>query len=181
MLFRSWGLGTTSIFARALDSLGNWSNPVAAPVYLNVSPTVNTFAIAPSPARPTGTLTLKATSVTDGNPDGSIASVSFYRDVNNNGKFDAAIDTLISTDTDGSDGFTADYAITDAPTGTMRFFAFATDDKGATSAATLASVAVTKAPIVGSLTASTGLVSKGASLTLTANDVSDPEIGRAHV
>ncbi len=170
----AWGLSQVAFFARALDSVGTWSAPVSTNVYLNAAPVVKSLVVTPSPTTPSGTLKLKAT-VTDANVDGVINSVSFYLDADSNGKFDPAIDTLVSTDTDGSDGWSVNTDISSAPTGLRRYFAQATDDKGAVGAVRAATTRVTLAPVVGSVVASPDPVSKGQPITLTASDVSDPD------
>ena len=171
----AWGLSQVAFFARALDSVGNWSTPVRSDVYLNAAPVVKSFVVTPSPTSPSGTLTLKAPSVTDANLDGVVTSVSFYLDADSNGKFNPAIDTLVSTDTDGSDGWSATTDISGAATGLRRYFAQATDDKGAIGAVRAATTRVTLAPVVGSIVASPDPVSRGQNFTVTASDVSDPD------
>jgi hypothetical protein len=55
----------------------------------------------------------------------TITSVSFYRDVNHNGRVDRRTDQLVSVDHDGIDGWSTNVPTTDLPTGNLQFIAVA--------------------------------------------------------
>jgi hypothetical protein len=100
------------------------------------------------------TLTLNATDVVD--DDGTIASVSFYRDVDGDGLVTSA-DKLLSTDTTASNGWS--YSIvsssTSLVTGVNRILAVAKDNLGALSAPKLTLVTIDAPPTLSSFVAST--------------------------
>lgn len=55
----------------------------------------------------------------------TVSSVSFYRDVNQNGRFDRRVDSVIKIDTDGSDGWTAAVSTSNLAPGNHQFIAIA--------------------------------------------------------
>jgi subtilase family serine protease len=61
---------------------------------------------------------------------GTVQSVAFYHDTDGNQSFDPATDQLLSTDSTGSDGWTADVVNSEFPPGTQSFFAQAENDAG---------------------------------------------------
>lgn len=94
------------------------------------------------------TITLTATGVSD--PDGPIASVSFYLDANNNGIADSG--ELIGSDTQSDGGYTFNYNVADDFTlGPAAFLAVATDTDGLVSAVRGASATILSASQFASL------------------------------
>lgn len=106
------------------DLVTGRGTPIAnllVPDLVNTTLSIDSLSVDPDPATVGDTLNLTANSVA-----GPVTSVSFYNDTGGG-------HTLISTDTDGSDGFTANFDTTGLSTGTLTFSAQATDGLGHTS------------------------------------------------
>jgi pimeloyl-ACP methyl ester carboxylesterase len=74
-----WPLGEQTVFARAQDNDGAWSDEVSTTVMvLNTVPTIGALLASPDKVTRPDALTLTAEGVTD--PDGSVVKVEFYRD-----------------------------------------------------------------------------------------------------
>ncbi len=116
------------------------------------------------PNDPVNHLTLTATNVTDA--DGTIASVTFYRDTNGDGVYEAGQDALVGTDTDGSRRL--EHPPSRTPPAVRRFFAVATDDSGGNSLP--AQVDVQRRPTIGSLSATPNPVTAQQQLVLVAGE-----------
>lgn len=124
--------GQLLLFSRVQDDDGVWSNAVSTTVLVeppNQLPVIDELINTPRFLSPGGFLRLTANDVVD--TDGTIAFVEFYVDSNKNGLLDESSDQLISTDTDGSDGWDWIGQTTGFPGGTVSFFARAQDDEGA--------------------------------------------------
>ena len=75
-----------------------------------------------------GTLTLTAAGIRVVSGGSNIAKVSFYRDANKNGTLEVGTDTLLGTDTDGSNGWNLAVSIpSNFKVGTYTYFAQAKD------------------------------------------------------
>ncbi len=165
----SWAAGAQLYFARAQDNEGAWSDTALASGSVNARPTITQLTANPSPYvpnDPVNLLTLTATGVSDA--DGTIASVSFYRDTNGDGVYEAGQDALIGTDTSVSGGWSLSFTDT---TAVRRFFAIATDNSGGNSQA--AQVDVQRRPTIGSLSATPNPVTAQQQLVLLAGNVKD--------
>jgi len=113
----------------------------------NDPPAVGSLLVAPDTVTRPESLTLTALDVTDPDGDATVAGVSFYRDANGNGTFEPGVDVLISTDTDGSDGWSWTGSTAGWPTGNPHtFFAQARDNYTAYSTPVAATAAVLNAP-----------------------------------
>lgn len=89
---------------------------------INESPTTNSLTDGPDPVEEGATLTLTAHGVTD---DSAVASMSFYRDGNDNGVGESG--ELLGTDTNGADGWSWSGAVSWSA-GSHTYLARATDD-----------------------------------------------------
>ncbi len=165
-------VGTNRVFARAIDSDGGVSSVATTTFVINAAPTVASVTSSAGSVARRSTFTLTANTPADS--DGTIASVSFFRDANGNGTYETS-DTLLGSDTLAAGGYTFLVNTTGFAAGANTFFARTTDNNGAVSAAVSVQVTVTNlAPTVGSVTvAPTRIASLGASLTITAVTVAD--------
>jgi len=178
----TWSPGTHTYLARATDNgtpalHSPWVSTIGtvdeAP---NVPPTIAALGDSPDPVTQGTTITLTATGVSD--PDGSVASVAFYRDANSNGIGEPG--ELLGTDTSASGGWTwsgtANWSV-----GMHTYLAQATDDGDPILTSNWASTTGNVGeppnylPVIGSLSDSPDPVAPGATLTLTASGVSDPD------
>jgi len=93
---------------------------------VNLVPVIGSVTDGPDPVKKPGNLTLSAIDVADS--DGQVNSVLFYRDANNNGVLDLLTDTLLATDSDGSNGWSVSVSTNTFSPGINGFFAVAKDD-----------------------------------------------------
>jgi hypothetical protein len=171
-----WTPGQHTFFARALDNDGAWSVPGSTTVSVeNAVPVVTDLLVALDPVTRPGDLALTANGVSD--PDGSVASVEFYRDLNGDGQWDLG-DEQLGADADGSDGWTWTVSTAGWTPGPYTFFARAQDNDAAWSEPAAATAVVQNAvPLVDGLSSDRNPVPRSADLTLTAQGVSDPDGG----
>lgn len=154
------------ILARAENSIGALS-PVDSVIISIVilPPTSSGLRATPTPIVRAGTFQLSLLNLTD--PDGSVQSVSFYRDTNNDGLYSEGTDTLITTVM--SAPFVTSISTASMPAGSYKFLARATDERGDQSSWFSTTVTVTEAiptltaikstaPIVSSVSANRGVV-----------------------
>ena len=144
----------------------------------NQAPSVASLADAPDPALPGADVTLTAGGVSD--PDGSVASVRFFRETNATAglQIGAGGDSLLGTDSSDAGGWTWTFSTTGLSVGAYTYYAVATDNQGLAGQAastTNAVRAANVAPVVGSLTLNPDPVTPNGTLTLTAGGVSDPD------
>src|SRR5207245_4738843 len=121
----------------------------------NVAPVVQTLSASPSPVTAGANITLTASGVSDS--DGTVTSLSFYRESNGIAGLQSD-DILLGTDSDGSDGWT-NISSTTGLSGTYTFYAQAQDNSGALSAAastsdTVTTSAINQPPVIQSLSGS---------------------------
>jgi hypothetical protein len=100
----------------------------------NVAPRVTLLADAPDPAAVGSPLTLTATAA---DPDGSVAKVEFYRESNGVAGLQTGSggDKLVGADSNSAGGFSASVSTGGLAAGTYTYYAQATDNAGAKSAA----------------------------------------------
>jgi regulation of enolase protein 1 (concanavalin A-like superfamily) len=141
--------GTYTFYAVATNSNGMTSNVASASDSITspapTAPTIASLSASPSPATTSQAITLTANNVADTN--GTVTSVSFYRESNATSGLQTGSggDTLIATDTSiGSSGWTATEPAGLAA-GTYTFYAVATNSNGMTSNVATATDAVTAA------------------------------------
>jgi len=128
-----FALGTNRFFARAQDNKEAWSTTATTTATVeDAPPVIGSLSAAPTLLTPGQNLTLTANNVSD---DETVAKVDFYRDSNKNGTLDIATDTLLGSDEDSSDGWSWTGSTTGFESGVNRYFARATDNKDALSAA----------------------------------------------
>ncbi len=95
----------------------------------SVPPSVGSLSVSPDPVTQGNSITLTANNVTDS--DGTVTKIEFYRDANGNGVIDPGTDTLLGTDTNGSDGWTWTGSTSDFPVGSNTYMAWAQDSTSA--------------------------------------------------
>ena len=88
-------------------------------------PVVGSLTDTPDPVIQSENLTLEAGGVSD--PDGTVSLVEFYRD-DGDGAFESGQDTLLGTDSDGTDGWSWTGSTAGWTAGTYTYFARAQDD-----------------------------------------------------
>jgi hypothetical protein len=134
-----WALGSHTVFARAQDNDGAWSDPVAASLVVeNAWPDVSSFAGNRNPLPQSADLTLTAV-VSD--LDGEVVSVEFYRDTNGSGEWDDGDESLAGAPA-GDDQWTWTANTAGWDLGSHVFFARAQDNDGQWTAAVACSVTV---------------------------------------
>ncbi len=141
-----WQLQTNISWNGRTPVLDNWSLTITyatAPPEPG-PPTIGSLSASPDPVVQGDALTLTANGVSD--PDGTVSSVAFYRDADGDGALNEAVDELLGTDTDGSDGFAATVSTTGFALGSHTYFAIATDNDGLTSDAASATGTVVDQP-----------------------------------
>jgi hypothetical protein len=167
---------TTTLLARTIDS----DNAASAPASVNVSTSANTGALVAtlrsnvSSATNRQSITLTATGAAAS--AGTLRSVTFYNDTNNNGQYDTT-DRSIVTDSTSSNGYTATVTIDPTWTAGQRaFFARATDSAGLGAPATfLFTVAPNNAPIASGIGTNVTTLPSNNRVTLTLNGASDSD------
>jgi uncharacterized delta-60 repeat protein len=111
---------------------GDVGQAVGAALYLASAPQIGSFTANSNPVTAGSSVTLTASSITDGNPGVSIAQVAFYLDSNNDGKLESGSDTLLGYATQTSPGV---WTLTNSSAfgltaGTYTLFAQAKDSDG---------------------------------------------------
>lgn len=122
--------GIKRVFARTVDSDGDFSVPVTNTFRVNAAPTLAGFAASASPISRTATFTLTATDPADS--DGTISRIEFYRDRGVLGLFEPATDALLGNATlvGGVWRLSLNGSVFSAA-GTYTLFARAVDNNGA--------------------------------------------------
>jgi hypothetical protein len=181
---QSWGAGVNQIRAAAVDSDGVFSSPgSAASVTFNALPLVNQLSLVPANGG-NGVvsigerLTFIALPI---DPDGQIRAVTFFFDLDSDGRWTPGVDVDVGADFDGGDGWSVSVIV---PTfwgpGRANFVADAVDDRGAwASRRAGAAIRLNFPPEVLSVTSSpVGFVSWGDRLRLTAEVADDANTTR---
>jgi subtilisin-like proprotein convertase family protein len=169
--------GSNRYLTRVQDNLGAWSTVRTTLGVASNPPVVTNLAAAPSPVNKGSNLTLTATGASD--PDTAagqyVGAMLFYRDSNGNGVWDTS-DSLLTTDSAGSDGWKWTGSTSGFAAGVNRFFARARDNTGVYSTSpAVVDVLVNALPTIGSLTDSPDPLIAGNALTLKASSVADAD------
>jgi hypothetical protein len=130
--FPAVAINSTGDFAVAWESVGqdgSASGVYARRFNYGATPAVAALADTPDPVQPGNVFTVTAGGVTD---DSAASSVRFYRETNGTVRlqFGAGGDTLVGTDTDGSDGWSLALPTTGLPNGVYTYYAQPVDDEG---------------------------------------------------
>ncbi|MCP4713408.1 MAG: hypothetical protein GY869_32665, partial [Planctomycetes bacterium] len=160
-------------FARAQDNDGAWGIIANTVGKVNVLPTIGSLSDSPEPVTIGNNLLLTANNVADAN--GFVNIVEFYRDANNNGVLDAAIDDLLGVDANNADGWSWNGSTTGFDIGINQYFARAQDDDLAWSNTESTSGRVNDQPTISFLNDNPDPVVQGFNLMLTANNVQDSD------
>jgi hypothetical protein len=169
----NFATGTYTYFAQATDTNNLLSNVVSTTNTVIAPPTIASLSDSPDPVLRGQNLTLTASGVT-----GSVLSVSFYRDANGDGILEPGTDTLLGTDTNGSDGWSLTTTVpSNFPGGTYTYFAQATDSNNLLSNVVSTTNTVVAPPTIASLSDNPDPVLRGQNLTLTANSVMGRVVG----
>ncbi|MGD9688837.1 MAG: peptidylprolyl isomerase [Phycisphaerales bacterium] len=151
---QTFAAGNNSVLARAVDNRQTAGPATAGTVVVNNNaPNVSFLFASPNPVVSLGSpLTLTAFGVFD--RDGTIASVDFYFDFNNDNVLDPMVDILVGSDTSAIGGYSttvdtgnAAFMLTAA---TNRFFALVTDNDGGT-AMISATHRINSTPVIGDI------------------------------
>jgi len=135
-------LGVNTYFAFAIDDLGDSSAVVStSSTVLSSAPTIDSLTPSDDTVSRSAALTLTANDAED--VDGNVARVQFYRDSNGNGVLDPFSDTLLGTDTNGSNGWAWTGTTTTFSVGENTFFARARDNDGVYGAPVSTTVTIT--------------------------------------
>ncbi|MBN1765703.1 MAG: lamin tail domain-containing protein, partial [Sedimentisphaerales bacterium] len=168
-------LGSVALVRDVAFDYGNDVENWYAGTPLNSPPQFISLSISPNPAAIEETVTISTVDTLD--RDGSIVQVEFYHDVDNDGFLDKT-DTFLGEGQLSSGQWSLTVPAGDFPVGTNRFFATGKDDEGKWSniiGATATVYIPNKIPEIGSLSVSPDILSLGEPLTLTANQVADPD------
>ncbi len=165
---------TVRFLARAQGLSGLFSPVVSVTGAIGRPPTITGLTLPTSPVQRPGNATATANGVAD--PDGTVAEVRFYRDVNNNGTLDVGTDTLLGTDTDPAGGWSLTFATTGFGVGNSRIFAVAVDNQGITSNPVNGNFAVqNQRPQPGTLSVSPNPYTRAGNITITLTGARDPD------
>lgn len=171
--------GVATITVRAMSADGTF---VDDSFNVGVTPvTLGTAAVSPTSIAYAGLpVTVSATDpATAGGA--TISRINFYRDVNGNGLLDTGTDTLLGSDTDGTDGWSTSVSTAGFPAGSVSILAVAVDSENRSSAPSITTLTVDRStPVtIGSVGSSiTGsLPYLGSPLTLTAGTVATLQPG----
>ncbi len=136
----SAGLGYDQVTGRG-TAIANLLVPVLVGV-TNQPPVIQGLTASPNPVIAGNNVTLTGSGV--GDPDGTVASVSFYRETNGTSGLQTGSggDTLLGTDSNGTDGWTI-ASSTAGLAGSFAYYAQARDNGGSLSNAASTTVAVT--------------------------------------
>jgi|GEM_PF-1001650 len=175
--FSSLGLpaGNPQFLAIAVDSSSRSSAPSVTTIAVTRSTPVSlTGAAANNPVIAyTGLpVTITATGAATLTPAGTITAVESYRDTNGNGIIDLGVDTLLGTDTDGSDGFTIAVSTLGFTQGANTILTIArdSDDRISEVRSTIITVTQLSPAVLGSFTAAPLVLTRLTNpLTLTAS------------
>ena len=135
-----WAAGTRTYFARAQDDFAIWGEAASTTGQVNAACTLGSVTAAPDPVSHPNVLTLSASGVSDA--DGTVVSVKFYYDTNENGQLEVATDRLLGTDSDGADGWSVGVESLAIEPGWRTVLAVAVDDAGGSSEAVATSLQV---------------------------------------
>lgn len=136
--------GMNRFYARAYDIVGARSlvKTIQVRITMNTRPAIGTFNIGRNQAPDTARVMFRANNVTD---NGTIASVRFYFDANNDGIFQANTDTLVAQANriGQSNNWRRQIRLNQFGEGNKRFFAVAVDNLGRTSPARADTIIIT--------------------------------------
>ena len=178
-------LGSFTYYAQATDNDGNpsadgTSAASTTNTVVGAIPVIASLSDSPDPVTRGSDVTLTANGVSDS--DGTVVSVAFYRETNGTAGLQVGTggDTLVATDTNGADGWSASVSTSGLALGSFTYYAQATDNDGnpsadGTSAASTTNTVVGAIPVIASLSDSPDPVTRGSDVTLTANGVSDSD------
>jgi hypothetical protein len=168
-----YATGDNKFLAVATDSNGGKAVAGATATVTNAPPVVTSLSTR-TPIINRGQTVSLYSAATD--PDGTVAKVEFFHDVNGDGLLDGG-DTKIGEDASAVGGWTLNYLVpADADVGARRFLARAVDNDGVAGAVRALNVTVNPPPVIGALTTN-GPVARGSAITLTATDVTDTAPG----
>jgi hypothetical protein len=171
----TWPAGTSKVFAHVSDSLGRLSiaNSCEVQMIANFPPVISSV-LAPLAVMQNESFTIVAQDVSD---DEAVSEVRFFVDSNTNGVLDAA-DASVGTGVQAGSSWSCLVATSGLPLGMSLFFVQAADNRASVSMPVSASVVISEvlnqAPVIGSLLGPTS-VADGASFTLQATNVTDPD------
>ena len=163
----SFIVGNNTVLAQVIDNDGDVSAPSSVVVRVNAVPTIAALTSAEASVERLAFATLTASGVAD---DTVVSSVAFFRDVDGDGAFNAAVDRTIGKGKRNPDGtWSLRVSTKGFATGLNTFFAVATDSNKGTSAAAIGTFTVVNAlPTAAGITAKPALIANlGDNLTLT--------------
>lgn len=120
--------------AQTANTVNNHPTDVALVRFLGSAPQIGSFTANPNPASAGSSITLSASSISDGNPNSTITQVAFYLDSNNDGTLEPSTDTLLGYATQISPGvwtLTFSTSAMGLTAGNYKLFAQAQDSYGA--------------------------------------------------
>ena len=163
-----WQPDVRQLWVRAQDDDGAWSEPVHTTVTIqNALPTIQKLTANPNPVTRPGTVMLSALDVND--PDGSVTRVAFYQGSISN-------DNLLGMAEDGDPWVLPEVSTADWQPGNHTLFARAQDNDGAWGLPVNAWLTVLNAPpTIQSLVVSPTSLTRPGQISLTAQEVSDPD------
>jgi hypothetical protein len=137
LVYPTFGQGDTAVALQAdgkiVVTAGNNGNFGLAR-YLPSEPAIGSFTSSSSSVSAGSSVTLTASSISDGNPQASISQVTFYLDSNNDGTLETSgsnADTLLGYGTlSSTGGWTFTWSTTGLTAGTYKLFAQAKDNYG---------------------------------------------------
>ena len=128
-------------WVKAKNAIGTSGFSVADPGRRNATPIIAGLAPLPDTLPRGASLQLTATGVADS--DGTVSRVQFYRDVNSNGTYEAATDTLLGAGKLSAGAWSWSGSTSKFPYGTVGLLARAVDNNGAWGDPAVATITVT--------------------------------------
>jgi cyclophilin family peptidyl-prolyl cis-trans isomerase len=171
-------MGPAVFFIRATDAYG-LTSVATLNATVNTPPTIASLVVA-EPAHRGDRMTLTAIGVADTAP-GVVKKVLFYLDSNDNGVLDVGIDKLLGTGKLAAGAAALSVSSAGFPLGSIRFFAQAVDNNGATAAAAATATIRNAPPTVTSLAAKPTGVARTKTVVLTAKGAADKDGAVARV
>lgn len=142
-------VGTNRYFVRVQDNQGQWSAAATATATVESAdtlPTIGSVTVNPVEVEQGDDINLIANGVND--TVGNVAAVKFYADTDGNGSLDAALDTLLGSDTNGGDGWSWSGGTEEFSVGEVKVFAQAVDDTGNLSNVAAATATINEVEVV---------------------------------
>ncbi|MFZ4575460.1 MAG: FG-GAP-like repeat-containing protein [Phycisphaerales bacterium] len=165
-------VGIRRLYAVATDDRGASGAPTSVDISVNTAPVVSSLVASLGSVTEGDAFNLTATA---SDAEGAVSVVMFYRDLDANGLLDTAVDSLLGTDSNASDGFSVTVPTTGVAFGTYHYLAVAQDTLGSPSSPAAASTLIHPSFGVGTLTPAASSAPRSSSVVFAAGNIFLPE------